>query len=82
MEVILAISKGLFVGLTIASLFGLIAYILVFPWTSKQLMIRHGEYAGDRGKYKFWKKVYHLSTLLYSGIFVGMLILGLGSLIL
>lgn len=29
--VILSISKGLFVGLTIASLFGLTAYILVFP---------------------------------------------------
>lgn len=80
-EVLLAISKGLFVGLTIASLFGLTAYTLVFPWTAKQLMIKQGGYGGDRGKYKFWKKVYHCSTLLYSGVFVVMLLLGVGSLL-
>lgn len=82
MEVILAISKGLFVGLVIASLFGLIAYLLLFPWTAKQLMIKHGGFFGDRGKYRFWKKVYYSSKLLYIGVFVGMFLLGLGSLVL
>ena len=82
MEVVLAISKALLVGLTTASLFGLTVYLLLFPWTAKQLMIKHGGYGGDRGKYEFWKKVYHCSVFLYSGIFVMMLLLGLGSLVL
>lgn len=81
-EVVLAISKGLFVGLVIASLFGLTAYLLLFPWTAKQLMIKHGGFFGDKSKYKFWKKVYYSSKFLYTGLFIGMFLVGLGSLIL